>query len=249
MCCARLHQLNSWLSHTLRESNAVFNLKLQEILLEYSNCLRCYTDGLETRCRAAACTFSIEERIFLLKVRKSFTISSAEITAIFLCFQHFARNSHTNRNILIVLHSLSSLQTLRNLLAQCISLILNSFSKDYYNIAFLWVSSHFVGREGKKVLMRPKITTSIHSPPNDLEQYYQKSIMTLWISSALHHRPQTETIQSWTYPLVFVSARSPLRVDWPNPFQNKSHQTHSFLPHLWSRLPCSWSPVHLPLTT
>ena len=74
-------------------------------------------------------------------------------------------------------------------MTQRILLILNSLTREYFSIVFLWIPGHagIPGNEladsaAKNARNKPKITASIQATPKDLKDYYKKK------SSAFGHQ-------------------------------------------------------------
>ena len=170
--------------------NSIYLQNIQNILSEYPNHTRCYTDGSKSKNRSA-CAFSVESNIYSYRLRNSFSVFSAELTAILLCLQSILQIKDKSKYI-ILSDSLGSLQILMdhqspNPIVQRILLILHTLFLNKKQITFIWIPAHIgenlsdtVDLAAKQATRLRKITRKLLPISKDINKYYQKYISNAW---------------------------------------------------------------------
>jgi hypothetical protein len=160
-------------------------------LHKYSVNTLCYTDGSKSPQRTK-CAFFVDSNTTDFKFQNSFSISSAELAAIFFCLKSIFNSPLYKKIITFFMDLLSSLQILQNpylsnLLTQRILVMINSLRKRRpSSIVLIWILSH-VGINGKKVVdstkkKRPHLTKNYDRSSTTIKRSQKILSQTLTIS-------------------------------------------------------------------
>ncbi len=170
-----------------------------------------------------ACAFRIASTIHSHRLRNSFSIFSAELTAILLCLQHILHFSPTTNKLLIISDSLSSLNSIsdpysQNPLTQRILIILQTLLTNQKTIVFLWIPSHIgeplhdeTDLAAKNATSHPKIANNLHPTHTDLKQYYYQIINKQWFQFWQNSQPTNKLRQIKKFPSLWSSSNRPSR--------------------------------------
>ena len=199
-----------------------FFAALQDIISEFPDHIHCYTDGSRSRDRTA-CAYSVALSIHSHRLRNSFSVFSAELTAIHLCIQSLSK-SPPNSKFIVFTDSLSSLNAFQNPysthpLTQRILLTLHSLSSADIHIVFVWIPAHIgikgnesVDRAAKLATKFPKITFPSKATSSDLALYYRGHIYKQW--HYLWHNQQNNKLRQ--------IKKAP--IPWSSSFRKSRHE-------------------------